>query len=168
MVVLSAFSAARSASEHQASARTFLADYPSFYAAGLPIAEPINLDYVTENELERIVDIPIWIVTAATDTTVPPEEFPVPLYNSLQNLGADDVQLSYLSRVVDMSGNYTSADGSPYEYPGHWSWIPVYNNELAYIDGDGGQLYGPIAEEVSSIALSEVVTVMEWLAAQSK
>lgn len=143
-------------------------DHPDYYAAALAVAEPINLDYVSEGELKRIVNVPLWVVTAATDTTVPPEEFPVPLYNSLQNLGAKEVRLSYLPRVVDMSGNYTSDDGSPYEYPGHWSWIPVYNNHLAFIASDSGQLYGPVAQEAESVSGHEIVTVIDWLAAQSK
>lgn len=67
-----------------------------------------------------------------------------------------------------MSGEYTSEDGSPHEYSGHWSWIPTYNNDLVYIEGGGGQIYGPIAEEVDTVGGGDVVSVMEWLAAQSK
>ena len=143
-------------------------DHPDYYAAALAVCEPINLDYVSEEELYRIVDMPLWIVTAATDEVVPAEQFPVPLYNSLQRLGAENVHLSYLPRVVDMTGTYKSEDGSPHEYNGHFSWIPVYNDHLAYIEGGGGQIYGPIAEEADTVAGREVVTVMEWLAAQSK
>jgi predicted peptidase len=143
-------------------------DYPDYYAAALPVCEPLNLDYVSEEELKRIVDMPIWIVTAATDEIVEAEQFPVPLYDRLQRLGADNVHLSYLPRVVDMTGAYKAEDGSPHEYNGHFSWIPVYNNHLAYIEGGGGQIYGPVAQEADTVAGREVVTVMEWLAAQSK
>ncbi|HEX5788223.1 MAG TPA: hypothetical protein VFY03_08585, partial [Woeseiaceae bacterium] len=67
-----------------------------------------------------------------------------------------------------MSGEYVAADGTPHEYDGHWSWIPFYNNHLAYIEGVGGQLYGPLAQAVDEVGGSDVVTVMEWLAAQSR
>lgn len=142
-------------------------DYPDYYAAALPVAEPLNLDYVSEEELQRIVDLPMWIVTAATDGTVEPEAFPIPLYSKLRSLGAGNVHLSILPDVSDMSGNYVSDDGTPYQYNGHWSWIPTYNNQLAYVEGSG-QLYGPIVQEVDRVGGREVVTVMEWLAAQSK
>ncbi|HEX5789301.1 MAG TPA: prolyl oligopeptidase family serine peptidase, partial [Woeseiaceae bacterium] len=151
-----------------------LLDYPHYYAAAVAVCEPLNLDYVSEEELRGIVDVPLWLVTAATDRLVKPEEFPVPLYTTLRTLGAKDVHLTLLPRVEDMSGEYVAADGTPHEYDGHWSWIPFYNDHLALIeDADGveggaGQLYGPIAKTVDNVGGRDVVTVMEWLAAQSR
>ncbi len=142
-------------------------DYPDYYAAALPVCEPLNLDYVSEEELEGIVDLPMWIVTAANDDVVEPEAFPIPLYSKLRSMDAENVHLSILPDVSDMSGSYVSEDGTPHQYNGHWSWIPVYNNHLAYVEGSG-QLYGPIVQEVDRVGDREVVTVMEWLAAQSK
>jgi len=142
-------------------------DNPDYYAAALAVAEPLNLDYVSDDELRRILDIPMWLVTAATDKTVEPERFPVPLYSRLRNLGAEHIHFSLLPRVADMTGKYYSADGTPHEYNGHWSWIPTYNNHVAYVEG-GGQLYGPVAQAVDNIAGRKVVTVMDWLAAQSR
>jgi len=143
-------------------------DYPDTYAAPLAVAEPINLDYVSDDELQRIANLPLWLVTAATDEVVEPARFPVTLYARLRNLRAQNIHLSMLPRVADMSGNYVSEDGTPHEYNGHWSWIPTYNNHLAYVEGDGGQLYGPVAQAVDDVGGRKVVTVMEWLAAQSK
>jgi predicted peptidase len=143
-------------------------DNPDYYAAALAVAEPLNLDYVSDDELKQILDLPMWLVTAATDATVNPDRFPVPLYSRLRKLGAEHIHLSFLPNVVDMTGNYFSEDGTPHEYNGHWSWIPTYNNHLAYVEGGGGQLYGPIAQAVDSIAGRKVVTVMDWLAAQSR
>ena len=142
-------------------------DNPDYYAAALPVCEPLDLNYVSDEELAGITDVPIWLVTAATDEVVEPEIFPVPLYSQLRSLGSENIHLSFLPSVTDMTGTYFSEDGSPYEYNGHWSWIPTYNNHLAYVEG-GGQLYGPIAQEVDRVGGREVVTVMEWLAAQSK
>ncbi|MEQ9021795.1 MAG: prolyl oligopeptidase family serine peptidase [Pseudomonadales bacterium] len=142
-------------------------DNPDYYAAALPVCEPLDLNYVSDEELAGITDIPIWLVTAATDETVEPELFPVPLYSQLRSLGAENIHLSFLPNVTDMTGTYQAEDGTPYEYNGHWSWIPVYNNHLAYVEGSG-QLYGPIVQELDSVGGREVVTLMEWLAAQSK
>lgn len=143
-------------------------DYPDYYAAALPVVEPLNLDYVSDGELGQILDTPMWLVTAATDMTVEPEDFPVPLYTRLRNLGAENVHLSFLPRVVDMTGKYMSEEGTPHEYDGHWAWIPTYNNHLAHVEDGGGQLYGPFVQDVDRIAGRKVVTVMEWLAAQSR
>ena len=139
-----------------------LLDYPDYYTAGVAVCEPLELDFVSDEELAGIVDVPLWIVTAATDTTVDAAEYPADLYNRLIQAGAQDVQFSYLPRVVDTSGDYTDADGSPYEYPGHFSWIPVYNDDLAYIDGGGGQIYGALAREVDEVGGRPVVTLMDW------
>ncbi|MDH4125945.1 MAG: prolyl oligopeptidase family serine peptidase [Gammaproteobacteria bacterium] len=141
-------------------------DHPDYYAAALAVAEPLNLDYVSDEELQGIVDLPLWLVTAATDSTVDPVRFPLPLYTKLRKLGADNIHLSILPRVADMSGKYFDEHGAPHEYNGHWSWVPTYNNHLAYVAGEGGQLYGPVAQQVNEIDGREVVTVMEWLAAQ--
>jgi hypothetical protein len=94
-------------------------------------------------------DLPIWFVAAKTDTTVPVNEYVVPTYNRLIDAGAKDVHLSLFDNVVDTSGLYKKADGTPYEYDGHWSWIYVYNNEVSKtIDG-------------------KATTLMEWLADKS-
>lgn len=142
-------------------------DNPDYYAAALAVAEPLNLDYVSDDELKGILDLPLWLVTAATDSTVNPDRFPLPLYVRMRKLGAEKIHLSFIPRVADMSGKYFSADGKPYEYNGHWSWVPTYNNQLAYVEG-GGQLYGPLAKSVDEVGGHKVVTVMQWLAAQSK
>jgi len=60
-------------------------DYPDYYAVALAVAEPINLDYVSDDELKGIINVPIWLVTAATDATVKPARFPLPLYSQLRS-----------------------------------------------------------------------------------
>jgi predicted peptidase len=124
--------------------------YPEFYAAAFPSAEPLNDTYVTDEEIEAIVDTPIWFVNSAMDRTVEAPDFCLKLYDRLCKQGAPNVYLSYLRRVIDESGLYKNEDGTPYEYNGHWSWIYYYNNDLTQvIDG-------------------RTVSFMEWLAAQSR
>lgn len=124
--------------------------YPEFYAAAFPSSEALNDTYVTDEEIEGIVGMPIWFVNSAMDRTVPAPEFCLKLYDRLCKAGAPNVYLSYLRRVIDESGLYKNEDGTPYEYNGHWSWIYFYNNDLSQvIDG-------------------RKVSFMEWLAAQSK
>ncbi|WNS78639.1 prolyl oligopeptidase family serine peptidase [Domibacillus sp. DTU_2020_1001157_1_SI_ALB_TIR_016] len=124
-------------------------DYPEYFAAAFPTCEALKDTLISDEDIQSMKDLPIWFVAAETDTTVPVNEYVVPTYNRLTEAGATDVHLSLFDKVVDTSGLYKKADGTPYEYDGHWSWIPVYNNEVSKtIDG-------------------KTVTLMEWLADKS-
>ncbi len=141
-------------------------DNPDFYAAAVPVCEPFKDEAATDEDLAEILDMPIWFVTAATDFVVQPSVYPVKLYDRLIQAGASNTYMSYLPKLLDESGLYTNEDGTPYEYMGHWSWIYYYNNDLAQImDGDTviGRLYGSAIQ-----SYDDAVTIMEWLAAQSK
>ncbi len=133
------------------------------------MAEPFVSDAASDAQLLKIVDLPIWFVTAATDQTVSADQYPLKLYNRLLQLGAPNTYMSFLPRVLDESGLYMDEEGAPYEYNGHWSWIYVYNNVLAQVmvgDTVGGQLFGQIVREAGED--ESIVTIMEWLAAQVK
>ncbi|HEX3038817.1 MAG TPA: hypothetical protein VHP54_00795, partial [Caproiciproducens sp.] len=87
---------------------------------------------------------------AMTDTIVPPSNYTVPTYDRLIKAGAKDAHFSYFDRVVDTTGLYKNADGTPREYNGHFSFYYVFNNECTdIIDG-------------------KKITIMQWLAAQEK
>jgi hypothetical protein len=65
-------------------------------------------------------------------------------------MGAPHVYCSYPRDVHDLSGRYKKRDNTPYVYPGHHSWIYVYNNSLIqYINGRD-------------------ITILEWLAEQRR
>jgi predicted peptidase len=130
-------------------AMLMIRDYPEYFAAAFPVCEALNDSLITDEEIESMKDLPIWFVHAKTDTTVPPNEYVIPTYNRLLEAGAKDVHLSLFENVVDTSGLYKKADGTPYEYDGHWSWIYVYNNE--------------VSKEING----NTITLMEWLAGQS-
>lgn len=124
-------------------------DYPKYFAAAFPVCEALDDTLITEEDIQSMKDLPIWFTAAKTDTTVPVNKYVVPTYNRLIEAGAKDVQLSLFDKVVDTTGLYKKADGTPFEYDGHWSWIYVYNNE------------------VSNIIDGKTTTLMEWLAGQS-
>lgn len=124
-------------------------DYPEYFAAAFPTCEALRDTLISDEDIQRMKTLPIWFVAAQTDTVVPPNEYVVPTYNRLVQAGAKDVHLSLFKNVVDTSGLYKKADGTPYEYDGHWSWIYVYNNE------------------VSQTVNGTTTTLMEWLADQS-
>jgi hypothetical protein len=65
----------------------------------------------------------------------------------LQQAGAN-VHFSFFDKVVDQTGLYKKADGTPYEYPGHWSWTYVYNDQCAdTINGRNVKLFQWMAEQ---------------------
>lgn len=146
-----------------------LLDYPDYYAAGIAVCSPFKPGSVNDAQLSQIADIPLWLVTTVDDPTVPALRDPLPFYHRMVQLGASNVQLNLLPHVIDETGLHFDEDGAPHQYNSHWSWIYVYNNELAQImvDGvNGGQLHGRAVREAAGD--SNVITIMEWLAAQSK
>jgi predicted peptidase len=124
-------------------------DYPGYFAAAFPVCEGLNDSLVTEADIQNIGKTPIWFVAAKNDSTLLPEINTLPTYDRLIEAGAQDVQLTLFDDVHDTSGLYKNADGTPYQYNGHWSWIYVYNNE------------------VESTINGKTTTIMEWMAAQS-
>nr|WP_263323717.1 prolyl oligopeptidase family serine peptidase [Neobacillus sp. Marseille-Q6967] len=124
-------------------------DYPEYFAAAFPTCEALLDSLITDDQIQSMKNLPIWFVAAKTDTTVPVDKYVVPTYNRLIEAGGSNVHLSLFDNVVDTSGLYKKADGTPYEYDGHWSWVYVYNNE------------------VSKTINGKTTTLMEWLADQS-
>ena len=124
-------------------------DNPGYFAAGFPVCEGLADRLISDRDLRNLAQTPLWFVAAKTDTTLPPNEYSVPTVQRLQRIGAE-VYFTYFDDVHDTSGKYFKEDGSAWEYPGHWSWIYVYNDEVsANIDGRN-------------------IKLMEWLAAQSR
>lgn len=125
-------------------------DYPEYFAAAFPTCEGLADNLISDADIESFKKTPIWFTAAKTDTTLPPKDYVVPTFNRLQAAGAENVHFSFFDNVVDQTGLYKKADGSAYEYPGHWSWIYVYNDKCVdNIDG-------------------KTVKLMDWLAAQKR
>jgi len=124
-------------------------DYTDYFAAAFPTCEALKDTLITDAQIQKLKNLPIWFTAAETDTTVPPADYVVPTYNRLVKALSKNVHFSFFDKVVDTTGLYKKADGTPYEYMGHWSWIYVYNNQC--IDTINGK----------------TTTIMKWLAAQS-
>ncbi|MEM8484946.1 MAG: prolyl oligopeptidase family serine peptidase [Bacteroidota bacterium] len=131
-----------------------LIEYPDFYAAAFPSALAFSNEYLTDAQIERIKEIPMWFIHSKDDTVTDPEQTVVPVYNRLKAAGASDVYFSYYDHVVDITGFF---GGSGFHYNGHLSWIYGHAN-VARHDYDGSLV------EIDGRA----VTIMEWLAAQSR
>lgn len=129
-------------------------EHPDYFAAGYISALAYGNEFITDAQIQKIKNVPMWFVHSKDDTTTKPDETVVPLYHRLKQAGAKNVILSYYDNVTDITGFYGGAD---YRYPGHWSWIYSHAN-VARTDFDGSPV----------ILNGRSVTIMEWVAAQKK
>lgn len=134
-----------------------LIDYPDFFTAGFPICEALYDKSISDQEIDTLKDIPLWFVHAKNDPIVIPEEYVLPTYRRLKKAGAKNLHFTFWDKIVDMHGMFKDKDGNPYEYLGHFAWIPVFNDDCKN-DFDGM----PVIEN------NKEVSLFEWLAMQTK
>ena len=105
-----------------------IADYPDFFAAGVPVCAPWNDALATDQELAALARTPLWFVHADDDPLVKARATALPTYWHLKALGNEDVHLTYYDHVEDETGAYHDEDGRPTRYIGHFVWIGVYHD----------------------------------------
>jgi beta-glucosidase len=139
-----------------------ITSYPDYFAAAYPTCEALTDSALTDEMVESIKNMPIWFTHAKTDTTVrigtidedgtftANGNYSPKAYERLVAAGGSDIHFSLFDRVVDTTGLYKKADGTPYEYNGHWSWLYVLNDEC--VDTIDGQ----------------EVTIWQWMSQKSK
>lgn len=119
-------------------------DRPDKYVGIAPICEAIPDGAISDEQIEGIKDLPMYFVWSEDDTTVVPETHEIPTTDRLKKAGAAELHISTSEHVVDTSGEYKDAEGNPYQYNGHWSWIYFDNNECECAD-DGLKVFDFIA-----------------------
>ncbi|MBQ9325491.1 MAG: prolyl oligopeptidase family serine peptidase [Clostridia bacterium] len=134
-----------------------LMSYPDTFAAGFPICEAMPDKRITASDIARLKDIPLWFVHAKNDPVVKPEQFAVPTYRRLMAQGARNCHFTYWDRIIDLHGTFRNEKGEPFEYLGHFAWVPVFNDDCR-LDFDGK----PVRISGKDVSL------MQWLAAQKK
>lgn len=108
--------------------------YGTKYDAYIPICEAIDDQYNTEEHINTLKDVPLYFIYSEDDTTVLPSQCEIPTINRIKEAGSENIHVFSPEHVVDMSGQYKAADGSPYQYAGHWSWIYFDNNDTTCDD----------------------------------
>ena len=114
--------------------------HPKYFAAAYPICEGYADKYITNKQLKKIVNMPIWFTYAKTDTTLDPKIYSEPTIKRLKKMGAGNIHVSAYKDVHDTTGRFYGVEGNPtvlsdtktsvpYEYSGHWSWIYYDNNK---------------------------------------
>ncbi|MCF0133819.1 MAG: prolyl oligopeptidase family serine peptidase [Blautia sp.] len=71
-------------------------DHPDYFAAGYPMCEALYDKTISDEDIERIKDVPIWFLHAMTDGIVNPEETSVPTYKRLMAAGAKNTHMTYI------------------------------------------------------------------------
>ncbi len=110
-------------------------EYGSEYNAFVPICEALKDEYISDEDIQTLKDLPLYFIYSKADTTVDPTLYEEPTIARLEKAGATNYKVSTSEQVVDTSGNYKDADGNAYVYSGHWSWIYFDNNEADADDG---------------------------------
>ena len=86
-----------------------------------------------------------------------PDRYAVPTYQRIIAAGAQNCHFTYWDRIIDTYEHFDTENGEPYEYLGHFAWIPMFNDDCR-IDFDGKPV----------VLNGKEVTIMEWLGQQSK
>ena len=107
-----------------------LLEKPELFTAAFPICQAYSSEWISDKELERIKEIPIWFVHGENDPVVPFEKTAKDVADRLNHLGANEVKVTTFKDVIDTSGKYKTENNEPYKYNDHWSWIYVYNDEV--------------------------------------
>lgn len=132
-------------------------DYPDFFAAAFPVCEALYDETVTDAQIRELAKLPLWFVHAKNDPVVLPGETAEATYRRLRSAGAGNLHFSYFDRLVDRHEGWTQEDGSPFEYVGHFAWIPLFNRDCNFdYDGSPVMLDGRQAD------------VFDWLARQHR
>ena len=132
--------------------------YPDYFTAAYPTCEAYYVNWLTDEKIQKIVNIPIWFIQAKNDPVVKVydgntrlDNFSNAAYDRLVKAGAENIHYSLFDKVEDLSGKYFQSDNTtPYEYIGHYTWIYTFNNQCT--DTINGK----------------EVTLFEWLSEQSK
>ena len=123
--------------------------HPDYFAAAYPICEAYQDQYITDEQIEAIKDMPIWFTYAKNDGTVNPGLCSEATIERLLAAGATNVHVSAFEDVHDTTGRFTDAEGNPYQYDGHWSWTYFDNNEC--YDENGVNAWQWLAKQTKAV-----------------
>jgi len=100
---------------------------PKMFAAAFPVCQGFNPEWITDEQIKNIAHIPIWQIHAKNDTIVP-FAWSESAHKRLLEANAKNVQCTWYNNIADLTGLWLDEKGNPWEYDGHWAWIPVFNN----------------------------------------
>lgn len=120
---------------------------PKLFAAAFPVCQAYKPEWITDEQIKSITHLPIWLVHAKNDNIVP-FEWSESAYNRLIEANAKNAQCTWYDNIADLSGLWLDEKGNPWEYDGHWAWIPVFNNDAhAVIEGKEISLFDWLSKQ---------------------
>ena len=134
--------------------------YGNFFRAFYPCCEAYSDSFVTDEDIQKLKDLPMWFIHAANDTTVDATNFVIPTYQRLKAAGAKDLHFSYFTDVRGTDGN---PQGNNYQ--GHYSWIYIFRDEVALDQADPNNIAAPSTEEVKD-AEGHALNLFDWMEAK--
>jgi hypothetical protein len=159
-----------------------LADYPTLWAAAIPICPHTQVGTARAAAIARgNPNLPIWMVVNRMDTAQPPQNMITnpnrtqthyeTTKRSIEDFRAAGMNMNTVYHTV-LDGVYdrygTRYDGLPGAYPvaditasgnyTHWSWLTVYNNRNFTFHYPSAHVYNDAPD----------VRIMDWLFAQKK
>ncbi|MCL2287415.1 MAG: carbohydrate binding domain-containing protein [Firmicutes bacterium] len=106
---------------------------PDMFAASFPICILYHPHWLSDEKVNSIAHVPMWMVHDIADPTTP-HAHSLYLLQRLEAAGADNVHLTTTNGLF--SDEFFRPDGTPWEFDRHWSWIPALNNTVTeVIDG---------------------------------
>ena len=134
--------------------------YGNFFRAFYPCCEAYSDSFVTDEDIQKLKDLPMWFIHAANDTTVDATNFVIPTYQRLKAAGAKDLHFSYFTDVRGTDGN---PQGNNYQ--GHYSWIYIFRDEVALDQADPNNIAAPSTEAVKD-AEGNNLNLFDWMEAK--
>ena len=134
-----------------------LINYPELFAAAFPVCEALYDETISDEDIKSIKDKAIWFTHSKNDPVVKPEETVEPTYKRLVAAGGKNIHFTFWDKIEDIHEGFRDAEGKPFEYLGHFAWIPMLNDDCR-LDYDGQ----PVTIN------GQEVSLLEWLAQQKK
>ena len=131
--------------------------YGNFFRAFYPCCEAYKDSFLTDEDVQKLKDYPMWFIHAANDTTVDPNNFVLPTYDRLIKAGAKDIHLSYFTDVRGTEGNPAGNN-----YMGHYSWIYIFRDEVEFDQADPSNVKAPSDAPVKD-ANGNTINLFDWM-----
>ncbi|HFI0166805.1 TPA: alpha/beta hydrolase [Streptococcus suis] len=110
-------------------------EYGKEYDGYMLICEAMENRFVTDEDIQKLKNLPLYFIYSTKDPLVIPEENEIPTIERLKAAGATNLQVAVFDEVLDTSATIQTENGKPYDFGGHSVWVPFFNNEVVSQDG---------------------------------
>ena len=108
---------------------------PEYFAAIYPICPGYKNTNISQEMIESIKELPIWIVQSIDDTILNPKIYEEPVYARIIESGNNNAYYSMYDKV-------RGTDMKDINYIGHYSWVYLFNNQVKKVQDKSKIKYG--------------------------